>query len=175
MKALIVSAGLFEDCELLVPYYRLQEEGYQVDIAAPAHGHIHGMHGYAVEAGKALCEVNPEDYAAFVLPGGKAPENIRREPAALAIAQAFFRAGKPVAAICHGPLILLSAGLLQGRHATCYPRVAEQLRQAGVYYEDREVVVDGNLVTARQPADLPAFLRELMRLLKVRDAPHPAC
>lgn len=175
MKALIVSAELFEDSELLVPYYRLQEEGYQVDIAAPARGHIHGMHGYAVEAGKALREVNAEDYAALILPGGRAPEQIRREPAAHAIAQAFFHAGKPVAAICHGPLILLSAGLLQGRHATCYPRVAEQLRQAGVHYEDRAVVVDGSLVTARQPADLPAFLRELMRLLKVRDAPHPAC
>lgn len=70
-------------------------------------------------------------------------------------------------------MILLSAGLLQGRHTTCYHTVAEQLRQAGAHYEDREVVVDGNLVTARQPADLPAFLREMVKLLKERDAPHP--
>lgn len=70
-------------------------------------------------------------------------------------------------------MILLSAGLLQGRHATCYHTVAEQLRQAEAHYEDREVVVDGNLVTARQPADLPAFLREMVKLLKERDAPHP--
>lgn len=174
MKALIVSAGLFEDSELLKPYSRLQEEGCQVDIAAPERGRIYGKHGYAVDANKALREVNPDDYAILVLPGGKAPEQIRREPAALAIAQAFFRAGKPVAAICHGPLILLSAGLLQGRHATCYHKVAEQLRRAGAHYEDREVVVDGNLVTARQPADLPAFLREMVKLLKERDAPHPA-
>ena len=175
MKALIVSAGLFEDSELLDPYSRLQEEGCQVDIAAPERGRIYGKHGCAVDANKALREVNPDDYAILVLPGGKAPEQIRREPEALAIAQAFFRAGKPVAAICHGPLILVSAGLLRGRHATCYHTVAEQLRQAGAHYEDRDVVVDGNLVTARQPADLPAFLRAMVKLLKEHDAPHPAC
>ena len=142
MKALIVSAGLFEDSELLKPYSRLQEEGCQVDIAAPERGRIYGKHGCAVDANKALREVNPDDYAILVLPGGKAPEQIRREPAALAIAQAFFRAGKPVAAICHGPLILLSAGLLQGRHATCYHKVAEQVRRAGAHYQNHQIIVN---------------------------------
>lgn len=171
MKALIISAEHFEDSELLVPYYRLQEEGWQVDIASFARGRIHGKHGYEVEVGKALRDVNPDDYAILVLPGGKAPGAIRKEQAALDIARAFFRAGKPVAAICHGPQVLAAAGLLKGRHATCYHAVAEELQEAGALYADREVVVDGQLVTARQPSDLPAFMRELMKLLKTHAAP----
>lgn len=101
----------------------------------------------------------------LVLPGGRAPAAVRKEKAALDIARAFFARNKPVAAICHGPQTLISAGLMQGRHATCYRTVAEELKAAGAHYEDEEVVVDGNLVTSRQPSDLPAFLREMMRLL----------
>lgn len=172
MKALIISADYFEDSELLVPYYRLREEGWQVDIASLAPGRIHGKHGYEVAAGMALRDVNPDDYALLVLPGGMAPAALRKEQAALDIARAFFRAGKPVAAICHGPQLLVSAGLLQGRHATCYHAVAPELQEAGALYADREVVVDGMLITARQPSDLPAFMRELMKLLKERDALH---
>jgi protease I len=165
VRALIVTADLFEDSELLKPWHRLAEAGCEVDVAAPERGPIRGKHGATAEAGLALHEVNPEDYALLVLPGGKAPDRLRHQAPALAIARAFFRAGKPVAAICHGPLILLSAGLLRGRHATCYRTVAAELLREGVLYEDREVVVDGSLVTARQPSDLPAFLREMIALL----------
>lgn len=90
---------------------------------------------------------------------------MRKEPKALEIAGSFFSLKKPVAAICHGPQILISAGLLQGRRATCYKSVVEELKGAGAIYEDRDVVVDGSLVTSRQPADLPAFMRETMKLL----------
>lgn len=166
MKALILSADGFEDTELLYPYYRLKEAGYQVDIASLRQGPITGKHGYQVEANKSLQEANPDDYALLVLPGGKAPETIRKEKAAIGIAQSFFQQNKPVAAICHGPQTLVSAGLLKGRHATCYRTVAEELRGAGAHYEDHEVVVDGNLVTSRQPADLPAFMRETLKMLK---------
>ncbi len=82
------------------------------------------------------------------------------------IARDFFAKGKPVAAICHGPQTLITAGLLKGRHATCYRSVADELKAAGAIYEDKEVVVDGNLVTSRQPADLPAFLRETMKMIR---------
>jgi protease I len=85
------------------------------------------------------------------------------EPKALAIARTFFSENKPVAAICHGPQILASAGLLKGRHITCTASVAKEVKEAGGLYEDREVVVDGNLVSSRQPVDLPAFLREMMQ------------
>lgn len=165
MKALIVSADHFEDSELLVPYYRLLETGIEVDIASMHRGKINGKHGYQVEAGKALKDVKPQDYDLLVLPGGKAPAAIRKEHAALRIAQAFFADNKPVVAICHGPQTLITAGLLHGRRATCFHTVAEEMREAGALYEDSEVVVDGNLVTSRQPSDLPAFMRETMKLL----------
>lgn len=165
MKALILSANNFEDSELLVPLYRLQEAGYGVEVAAGERGSISGKHGYEVRVDKTFAEVDPADYAVLILPGGKAPAAIRDEAPVQAIARAFFGADKPVGAICHGPQILVSAGLLNGRRATCYRTVAEELRAAGAEYQDSEVVVDGRLVTARQPGDLPAFMRELVRLL----------
>jgi len=170
MRALIVSADHFEDSELLFPFYRLQEEGLQVDIASFARGKINGKHGYEVVVDKALRDVDPNDYDLLVLPGGKAPTKLRREPAAIAIAQDFMRSNKPVAAICHGPQILITAGVLQGRRATCYRSVAEELQESGALYEDKEVVVDGKLVTSRQPSDLPAFMREIVRLLEKTSA-----
>lgn len=166
MKALIISADNFEDSELLVPYYRLKEEGVEVDVAAPAGGTIRGKHGYEVKAERKIAETNPDSYDLLVLPGGKAPETVRKDAAALAVCKSFFEKNKPVAAICHGPQTLISAGLLKGRRATCYRTVADELKTAGALYEDSEVVVDGNLVTSRQPSDLPAFLREMMKLLR---------
>ena len=168
MKALIISADNFEDSELLVPYYRLREEGIEVDVAAPAKGSILGKHGYEVSVDMTLDEVNAADYGLLVLPGGKAPAEIRKIPRALEIARAFFSDNRPVAAICHGPQTLVSAGLLRGRRATCYQAVAGELKEAGALYEDSEVVVDANLVTSRRPSDLPAFMREIMRLVKVQ-------
>jgi len=165
MKALIISADNFEDSELLVPYYRMKEAGVEVTVASMIHGAITGKHGYEVAVDKTLAEVNPDDYAILVLPGGKAPAAVRKESKALEIARSFFADSKPVAAICHGPQILISAGLLKGRRATCYISVADELKEAGALYEDREVVVDGNLVTSRQPPDLPAFMRETMKQL----------
>lgn len=166
MKALIISADQFEDTELLVPLYRFQEAGIKADVAAPGRGNITGKHGYEVTVQKTLDEVKPSEYDILILPGGKAPAAIRKERRALEIVKSFFRMNKPVAAICHGPQTLVSAGLLQGRKATCYKTVAAELKEAGALYEDSEVVVDGNLVTSRQPSDLPAFMRETFRLLK---------
>lgn len=165
MKVLIISADNFEDSELLVPYYRLQEEGAEVDIASLKTGKITGKHNYEVEVNKALGEVNADEYDLLILPGGKAPEKIRREKTVMDIVRRFFEADKPVSAICHGPQILITAGMLKGRHATCYKTVAGAMKAAGAEYYDREVVVDGNLVTSRQPSDLPAFMRETMKLL----------
>lgn len=165
MKALILSSDNFEDSELLVPFYRLQEAGIDVEVAAGEVGAITGKHGYEVHVDKTFAEVDPAGYGLLVLPGGKAPAAIRDEPAVKAIVRAFFAADKPVGAICHGPQILVSAGLLNGRRATCFRTVAEELRHAGAKYQDDEVVVDGNLVTSRQPSDLPAFMREVMKLV----------
>lgn len=167
MKALIISADNFEDSELLVPYYRLKEADIQVVVASINRGVIKGKHGYEVAAYKTLDEVNPDDYAILILPGGEAPAVLRKEPKALEISRNFFSHNKPVAAICHGPQILISAQLLKGRRATCYNLVEDELKEAGALYEDQEVVVDGNLITSRQPGDLPAFMREAMKQLGV--------
>jgi protease I len=116
---------------------------------------------------KTFDDINPDDYEILVLPGGAAPALVRKEPKALDIARSFFARNKPVAAICHGPQILISAGLLKGRHATCYKSVVDELKEAGALYEDMDVVVDANLVTSRQPSDLPAFMREIMKQLEL--------
>ncbi|HUW36892.1 MAG TPA: type 1 glutamine amidotransferase domain-containing protein [Rhodocyclaceae bacterium] len=166
MKVLIISAENFEDSELLYPYYRLKEDGVDVEVAAVGKGVISGKRGYEVEVDKTVREVSPEEYDILIFPGGNAPSQLRREPKVLEIARTFFANKKPVAAICHGPQILISAGLLKGLHATCYRSVEEELRASGAIYEDREVVVDGNLITSRQPSDLPAFMREVMKAVK---------
>jgi intracellular protease, PfpI family len=166
MKAIIISADGFEDIELLVPYYRLKEEKIEVDIASVGKGKIIGKHGYEVAVDKALHEIDPDNYDLLVLPGGRAPEALRKEGDAVGIAQYFMRRNKPVAAICHGPQVLITGGVLRGRHATSCRSVAGELKESGAFYEDSEVVVDGNLVTSRQPSDLPAFMREMLRLLE---------
>lgn len=168
MRVLILSADNFEDTELLIPLYRLKEEGIHVDIASIKKGEIKGKHGYEVDVDLTFKDVNPDDYDLLILPGGKASEVIRKEKEAIEIARHFFQKKKPVSAICHGPQILISAGLLKNRHATCYKSVSQEMKDAGAIYEDKEVVVDGNLITSRQPSDLPAFIRETIKSLKKR-------
>lgn len=157
MRALIITADLFEDSELKVPYEMLEESGTIVDIASLNKGKVTGKHGYSVEATLSLAETDPDLYDILILPGGKAPSALREEPKALEIAQSFFDQNKLVAAICHGPQILISAGLMKGRRATGYKSIAKELKDAGVLYHDTEVVIDKNLITSRQPSDLPAF------------------
>jgi protease I len=168
MKALIISADDFEDSELLVPYYRLKEEGMEVDVASMKAGSIKGKHGYEVEVTKELKDIDAGDYDILILPGGKAPAAVRKEKKALGLARYFFEKNRPVAAICHGGQTLISAGLVKGRRVTCYRSVVPEMKEAGAIYEDAEVVVDGNLVTSRQPSDLPAFMREIMKKLKIK-------
>lgn len=166
MKALIISADNFEDSELLEPYKHLQELGVEVDIASLRKARIVGKRGTEVEADRSLEEVNPEEYDLLVLPGGKAPAVLRYNEKAKEIARHFIEKNKPVFAICHGPQILISAGVIRGRKATAYRSVLPEIKSAGGIAEDKEVVVDGNLVTSRQPSDIPAFLREMTRVVK---------
>ena len=167
MRALIVSADRFEDSELSEPLQQLQSKGVEVDIAAPQQRPITGKHGHRVSAGLALSAVRAEDYDVLLLPGGEAPASLRKIPEAVAIARHFLQADKPVAAICHGPQLLIATGLMAGRTATCYRAVKRELEAAGANYLDCEVVVDGNLVTSRQPADIPAFMRAIFRITRL--------
>ncbi len=167
MRALIVSSDRFEDSELTEPLQQLQAKGVEVDIAAPQQRSITGKHGHKVSAGLALGAVRAEDYDLLLLPGGEAPASLRKNPEALAIVRHFLETGKPLAAICHGPQLLLATGLMAGRTATCYRAVRTELEAAGVNYLDREVVVDDNLVTSRQPADIPAFMRAIFTIMRM--------
>jgi protease I len=170
-RATILTANEFEDMELFFPYFRLLEEGVEVDVAAPRKGVIQGEHGYSLEITKTMEDVDPDKYDLLVVPGGfpdGAPATVRKVKKAQEIARSFFAASKPVAAICHGPWLLVSADLVRGRHLTSYwhDGVPEEIKAAGGIWEDKDVVVDGNLVTSRWPADLPAFVREMVKLIK---------
>ena len=166
MRALILAADGVEDSELLYPYYRLQEEGIPVDVAAPEAGTVTGKHGYRMDANKSFADLLPVDYDLLILPGGKGSELVRIHDRAVEAAREMFRSGKPVAAICHGLQVLISADVLKGKKATCYKTIRDDIRAAGASYVDEEVVVDGNLITSRFPADLPAFCREIFRAMK---------
>jgi len=162
MKALILVASHVEDMELFYPYYRLREEGWDVDVATPDGQTIVGEHGYGFDPDMKISETDGEGYDLLVLPEGKAPERVRMAPESVEIARSMLEAGKTVAAICHGIQTLISADVLKGRKVTCWPAIRDDAKAAGAEYVDQEVVVDGNLVTSRRPDDLPAFCREML-------------
>ncbi len=170
-KAVILTADQFEDMEVMYPLFRLQEAGWQVDVAAPKREEIHGEFGYGQFMPDLTIEkVNPDNYDLLIIPGGSpvgAPSTVRKIPKAREITRSFFTANKPVASVCHGPWTLADAGVIKGRHLTSYwhDGVPETVKESGGKWEDKEVVVDGNLVTSRWPADLPAFMREVMKLI----------
>jgi|GEM_PF-31800 len=170
MKILMLSANGFEDLELIYPWYRLRELGAEVVIASPQRGTITGLHGYTVKATAGTTGHNPKSYDALVLPGGKAPEEVRQDVNAVKTAAKFMKSDKPVAVICHGVQILISAQAVKGRRLTCWPALRDDARAAGAGWEDKEVVVDGNLISSRKPDDLPAFCRELVAKLRAVEA-----
>jgi protease I len=168
-KAIVLTADQFEDLEVYFPVFRLQEDGWKVVVAAPTMKEIYGEHGYGLDPDTTIDRVNPDDYDLLILPGGApdgAPSTVRNIAKAQEIAKSFFAKNKPVAAICHGPYTLISAGLVKGRHLASYwhDGVPEEIRKGGGIWEDKDVVVDGNLVTSRWPMDLPAFMREIINL-----------
>jgi len=165
MKILTLSADGFEDIELFYPYYRFKEDGHDVVLATPQKKQITGKMGYSVKPDAAMSGHNVKNYDALFLPGGKAPETVRLDSDAVRITKQFMDAGKPVAAICHGIQILISADAIRGRNVTSWPALQDDARAAGAKWHDREVVVDDNLVTSRMPNDLPAFCREFFKVL----------
>ena len=158
----VLSENGFEESELTEPVKRLKEEGATVHIISSKSGKIkawdHDHWSIEVEVDKTLSEADADDYNGLLLPGGVInPDQLRVNEDALSFVKAFFEAGKPVAAICHGPQVLINAGVVEGRKLTSVKNISQDLINAGADWSDEEVVVDQGLVTSRTPEDLPAF------------------
>ena len=166
MRIAVLVADLFEDVELWYPYYRLLEAGHTVDLVGCEKGTEHqGKKGTSVTTTAAASAVDPATYDAVVVPGGFSPDYMRRCQPMVDLVREVGEAGKPVAAICHGPWMLASAGLAQGKKVTSYHSIRTDLANAGGEWVDEEVVRDGNVITSRRPDDLPAFMREVVAAL----------
>lgn len=168
MKIACVLGPRFEDSEFKEPYYALRNSGHVVTIVGLDAGkELQGDKGtVTTTVDKAFADVKPEDFDALLIPGGASPDKLRAHPMAVAFVKAFMRANKPVFAICHGPQLLLTADEYRGHRMTAWKTVQGDLQKAGADVVDQEVVVDRNLVTSRQPSDIPAFVRELLSVLE---------
>jgi len=161
-RVAILAGPEYEDLELHYPHLRLIEEGAEVKVIAVRKEVVTGRHGLSVTPDLAVKEADPSSFDILVIPGGWAPDRLRRDPDVLSFTKRFFEEGKLVAAICHGPQVLISAGVLEGRRLTCVSAVKDDVINAGAEYVDAPVVRDGNLITSRFPADLPYFCREIV-------------
>ncbi len=161
--ACILSDG-FEDSEFRVPYDRMRGEGFQVDvIGARAGQQVAGKNGKEkVTTDKGIDDVRPDDYQALFIPGGYSPDHLRIDPRFVAFAKAFDQAHKTVAAVCHGPQLLMTAGLVRGRTLTAWPTVQRDLEMVGARVKDEPVVVDDNWITSRKPDDLQQFSQAIL-------------
>jgi len=156
----------YQELEVWYPVYRLKEAGAEVVLVGPEAGKSYPSKlGYPAKADVAAKDVTATEFHAVVIPGGFAPDYIRRSEPMLKLVRDLFAQGKPVAAICHGPWVLCSTTALKGRKATCFASIKDDVVNAGATYVDKEVVVDGNLITSRKPDDLPAFVVALMELM----------
>ena len=166
-RALIIATNGFEQDELFKPREALLDEGAEVTLASlsrdPIQGEKGGEKGASITPDALVTDVRADNYDVLVIPGGVAnPDEMRAEPAAIKLVRDFMTAGKPVAAICHGPWLLAEAEVVDGRTLTAWPSIRTDLRHAGATVVDKDVVVDGNLITSRKPDDIPAFNRELL-------------
>lgn len=165
-RAVILIADKFQDEEGVETTAFLREHGMEVVTAGIKVGTAEGKYGrQTVEIEHAVGELDAGTFDLLVIPGGAAPEALRLDEGVLAFTRVFFDAGKPVAAICHGPQVLISARVLPGRTVTCFAGIRDDVQMAGARYVDKPVQVDGNLVTSRKPSDIPAFNKAILELL----------
>ncbi len=156
----------YQDMEVWVPLYRLREEGYRVVVVGPRGIEYKSKHGYPIQAEFAASEARSDDYLGVIIPGGWAPDRLRQDAGVLRLVRETAQAGRLVASICHGGWVLVSAGVVKGRRLTSYVAIKDDLVNAGAHFVDEEVVRDGNLITSRKPDDIPAFCREIIKLLR---------
>jgi len=165
----ILAEEMYQELELWYPLLRMREAGAEVKVIGTGSADTYGSkHGYPVTVDAAADEVSADDFDALIIPGGYAPDRMRRYPALLNLVREMDAQGKVVAAICHAGWVLVSAGILEGRQATCFFAIKDDLVNAGATYVDAEMVRDGNLITSRTPEDLPAFCRAIIEALAGR-------
>lgn len=166
-KIAILAEEIYDELELWYPYYRLKEAGAEVIVvgtgSAPQYP---SKHGVVVKVDVEASKISADEVDGVIVPGGFAPDRMRRYPAVLSLVKTAFEQGKLVAAICHAGWVLVSAGVLKGRQATCVAAIKDDVSNAGAVYVDEPVVVDGNLITSRTPADLPVWLPAIISFLE---------
>jgi protease I len=166
-RAAILVEQQYQEMEVWYPLYRLREAGCKVTVVGPEAGQTYPSKlGYPAKSDKAAREVKADDFDVVVVPGGFAPDFIRRSEAMVRLVSDMAEQGKVVAAICHGPWVLCSTQALKGRKATCFFAIKDDVINAGAKYSDAEVVRDGNLITSRKPDDLPAFVQAIIQAVK---------
>ncbi|HEX5385620.1 MAG TPA: type 1 glutamine amidotransferase domain-containing protein [Gemmatimonadales bacterium] len=165
ITVLFFAGPLYEDLELWYPKIRLEEEGARTVVAGTGERTYQGKKGYPITVDAQVDALSGSDFDGLVIPGGYAPDIMRRSPKLLALTREIFEAGKPVAFICHAGWVPISAGIVRGRRGTSVGAIKDDLVNAGLLWEDSPVVVDRNLISSRTPADLPQFMRALIEAL----------
>ena len=165
-RVAILAENLYQEMELWVPYYRMKEEGAVVQVVGTGGAQSYtSKHGYPVSVDVQAEQVNALEYDAVIIPGGFAPDLMRRSPAMVTLVREAAKSGKVVAAICHAGWMPASAGILRGKRATSFFSIKDDMVNAGATWVDQEVVVDGTLITSRKPDDMPAFCRAIVAAL----------
>ncbi|TFG00546.1 MAG: type 1 glutamine amidotransferase [Promethearchaeota archaeon] len=165
-KIAILATNGYEDLELHYPRIRLNEAGYETELISLTTETIVGKHGYPTNPELSIKDANPNEYAGLILPGGSSnPDHLRRYDDVISFVQRIYSAGKLIGAICHAGWVLISAKILDGKRATSYFAIKDDMVNAGVDFVDKSVVIDGNLITSRTPDDLPDFMRAVLEFL----------
>ena len=166
-KILLLIENEYRDEEAIYPYYRFKEAGYEVKVVGPEKGKEYkGKYGTFLKSDLSASEANPDDAIAIIIPGGNAPDKMRIKKDMVDLVKKIHLQQKVVGAICHGGWMLVEADIIKGKKVTGYISIATDLKNAGGEYLDKEVVVDGNIVTSRNPGDLPAFCKSILELVK---------
>jgi protease I len=174
-KTILIFAGpLYEDLELWYPKIRLEEEGARTVVAGTGEPAYKGKHGYPVTVDTDVTKLNSNDFDGLIIPGGYAPDVMRRSDKLLSLTREIYRAGKPVGFICHAGWVPISAGILKGKRGTSVPAIRDDVVNAGLIWEDKAVVVDGNLISSRRVADLADFMRAYIQAFARAKRPAPA-
>ncbi len=166
-KIVIITGPGFEDPEVIYPYYRLQEEGYIVDVITSNDSKVYGKHGYPVAPTKKILGLEVDSYDGVIIPGGhEAPDRVRQVKEIIDFVKKMYQGGKIISSTCHGPWVLITAGIMKGKNATCYVGMKDDLINAGAKYKQVPVVVDGNIITSDHPRNLGLWMKTTIELLR---------